>query len=85
MFENSRGRWNEIRLGTSIFTNRVRGSAPNDIFIVGYSGMIAHFNGADWKVFYENADFFSVAGKGNIVVAVGSINDRAAVAIGRRN
>ena len=85
MFENSQGHWNEIRLGTSVFTNRVRGDAPNNIFIVGYFGLIAHFNGADWNVFFEDADFLSVAVKGNIVVAVGSLNDRAAVAIGRRN
>lgn len=61
VFENSTGVWKEIKFG--VYTNHVRGSAANNVFVVGDFGLIAHFNGGTWKKFYldQNASYISIA------------------------
>ncbi len=71
----------------------MRGNDINDIFIVGTYGFIGHYNGntcKQYSQFYSNKNLiYSVAQKGNLVVAVGinfgdSIFTNAIVLIGRR-
>jgi hypothetical protein len=73
-----------------IFTERVRGNAPNDVFVVGDFGYLAHWNGANWRYYTDRSfpsfygSWLSVAVKGDLVVAAGLIGDRAGTIIGRR-
>ncbi len=57
------------------FPLRVRGSAPNNIFICGDNGRIWHYNGATWQTYPElhnsNWVWRSIAVLENKVVAVG--------------
>jgi uncharacterized membrane protein len=71
----------------------MRGNDINDMFIVGTYGFIGHYNGSTCKQysqFYSNKNIiYSVAQKGNLVVAVGItfgdfIFNKAVVFIGRR-
>jgi hypothetical protein len=52
----------------------VRGSGPNNIFVVGDYGLVAHWNGSSWKTFEQNPQyvFLGLAVKDNLVVAVGT-------------
>lgn len=93
--ENTRGEAKRLSFTSTFFPgfpNRVRGNGSNDLVIVGYYNMIAHYNGANWQYyqqFYQqDQHLFSVDEKGNLVVAVGEIydpiNPRGLVFIGRR-
>jgi hypothetical protein len=86
VFENSRGVWREAHTGASIYTNKIRGTALNDIVAVGDFGYITHYNGLGWQlVGYDyDAGYGSVAVKGTVVVAVGRKNAQGIVSIGRR-
>lgn len=61
------------------FPNRIRGNGVNDLTIVGYYTMIAHFNGVTWRYFDEyidaNEHLYSVDQRGALTVAVGEIYD----------
>jgi hypothetical protein len=63
------------KLYLGAFPFRVRGSASNNIFIVGDKGMVWHYNGATWKNFPQlqnpNWVFYSIAVLQNKVVVVG--------------
>ena len=81
----------QIDLGN--YATRVRGQSSNDIVIVGYGGMLWHFNGNSWKRANSLSDsnhiFLSVAIRGDIIVAVGAdynvaVPPRGLVAIGTR-
>jgi hypothetical protein len=70
--------------------NHVRGSAPNNIFVVGVAGTVAHYNGVSW---FQYQQFFSLSGhpnllsvsvKENMVIAVGYTGDRAIIIQGRK-
>lgn len=71
----------------TIFKNRIRGNDINDIFVVGDFGLVAHFNGVNWRVIDDPGfgKFLSVAYKGDIAVAVGEKNSNAVIAILIRN
>jgi hypothetical protein len=77
-------------IGSFGFFTRVRGSARNNIFVVGHVGTIGHFNGSTWhkydQFFTLNQAFIlqSVACNDRLVVAVGSIRSRAIAIIGSR-
>jgi hypothetical protein len=53
----------------------VRGNAANDVFIACNNGIVAHFNGVNWRRYDEvqniNDRLLSISVKGNIVIAVG--------------
>lgn len=63
------------KLNLDAFPFRVRGSAPNNIFICGDNGRIWHYNGATWKGYPElhnpNWVWRSIAVLENKEVAVG--------------
>jgi len=74
---------------TNYYSQKIRGTSSNDIFIVGDWGEIVHYNGNSWMNYsfqtgLEYGYYLSVAFKGNIVVAVGQSYNQAIVAIGRR-
>ena len=82
------GDWKEITELPAYYSEKVRGNAPNDVFIVGAFGLCAHFNGSTWKVYNElyNQDesLYGLAVKGNLMVAVGQLGNRALIIIGKR-
>jgi len=86
VFENLAGTWREMKTGASIYTNCIRGNAPNDIVVVGGYGFIAHWNGASFRIYPPAMDviYTSVAITGNLIVAVGTTGAKAVVTIGRR-
>jgi hypothetical protein len=86
VFENSTGVCREVNIGVSIYTNGIRGSALNNIVAVGDFGLIAHFNGLSWHPFFENpaGDYYNVSVKENLIIAVGEVNSRGLILVGRR-
>ncbi len=69
----------------------IDGNGENDVFIAGERFMIAHFNGYSWRYFdslYQpGRRLYSVAQKGNMVVAVGRTFDffnKAVILTGNR-
>jgi hypothetical protein len=85
-YVNKLGVWNEIAL-YPVGTNSVRGNGQNDIFIVGDSGAIFHFNGVSWKMLStpNNKGYSKVAVRGNIVVICGNYQGQGLMEIGIRN
>ncbi len=79
--------WTEQQLPL-IYTNSIRGTAANDIFVVGDFRFAGHFNGVRWHVYPEiwlgSGLYHSVAAKGNMIVAVGWLGSRGMALVGRR-
>ena len=76
-------------LGLVGFFNRVRGSATNNILVVGDFGTVAHYNGASWHLYREflqstGQRLVSVSVIKNQAMIVGEIGSRAIVYRGRR-
>ncbi len=81
-------------LAINHFPYRIRGSAENNIAVVGDDGMIWHYNGASWKLLNEvgsGVPLYSVAVSEDMIVAVGAdfnVTDifppKALVYLGRR-
>ena len=73
--------WREIIGLTTIpyFTERLRGNATNDWFVVGDFGTVAHWNGATAGLYPEAAAalYYSCDYKRDLLVAVGVRNARA--------
>ncbi|MDL1893121.1 hypothetical protein FBQ87_09570 [Sphingobacteriales bacterium CHB3] len=80
------GSWSAVDIGASIYTNDIRGNTLNDIFVAGDFGMIGHFNGENWQLFFEdmNRSYYTIATKEDVVVIVGEVSSRGLVTIGRR-
>jgi hypothetical protein len=84
--------WREIDNPLWPYLEKIRGSGPNDVFIAGDLGFMLHYNGLTWKNYQDdgtlpklqNGIWISVAIKGNEVVAVGLIGNRAAMLRGVR-
>lgn len=74
---------------TAYYTEAIRGSGFNDVFIVGHFGTVLHFNGATWhnyqgELSIPNAILHAVAIKGNVAIAVGYSEGKAVVIVGKR-
>ena len=74
---------------TTYYTNAIRGTASNDIVVVGAYGEVLHFNGSTWKSFRAQTalsfgSYSGVALKSNLFMAVGGLNDKGVVIVGRR-
>lgn len=78
--------WNEQTELPLISTNRIRGTAKNDIFVGGDFGLLAHFNGVSWYVYKEAnvALFYSLDYKNNILTAVGERDRKAVILVMKR-
>ena len=72
----------------SIFLERVRGTARNDLIIVGDFGVVLHYNGLSVHqypdVSLSSGIYQSVAVGNNTIIAVGWSGSQAAVLVGRR-
>jgi len=74
---------------TPKFTEAVRGNAWNDIVIVGDFGVVLHYDGSTWMNYstvtgFSVGVYYSVAMKGNLIMAVGANPPNAIALIGRR-
>ncbi|MBI1807874.1 MAG: hypothetical protein HYR76_12570 [Ignavibacteria bacterium] len=74
-----------------IFLGResIRGNAFNDVAVAGDQGDVLHFNGEYWRSYRQttglaNGNYYSVAMRGNMIVAVGANYQLGVIAIGRR-
>ena len=72
---------------TTYYPFSIRGNAPNDIVTAGGGGEILHYNGKSWQSYYSqtkvaSGNYYSVAIKNNIVVAVGQDNPKAMITVG---
>ncbi len=89
VFNNKSGNWVEETIPLN-YTNMIRGNGLNEIFVAGDFGLLAHFNGASWKVYEEfqqlpAAALYSITVKDNMLTAVGFSEEKALVVLGRRN
>jgi hypothetical protein len=90
IFHYVNGSWRHFSEFPTIYTNRIRGNAGNDLVVVGDFGIVGHYNGVNWKVYDKlklpNGNYESVAMKGNLVIAAGwyGQSGRAVVAVGKR-
>ena len=88
IFENKRGYWNEVTEVPLYYSDNIRGSEINNIFVCGDFGLFAYFNGSTWKTYnelYIQGIYFSVAVKNNIVISVGLEGSKAIIIKGIRN
>ncbi|MFA5803077.1 MAG: glucosyl transferase [Melioribacteraceae bacterium] len=87
IFTNKSGKWEEIKLPVNYTTSKIRGNGLNDIFLCGVLGLVAHYNGKEWKVYNDvyNAVYTSVHLNGNIAAFVGWRDGKGVITIGRRN
>ena len=74
---------------TTYFVNRIRANEINDVIIVGAYGETLHFNGVNWKSFFNetyisNGAYLSVAIKNNLTIAVGYQSALAVLTVGQR-
>lgn len=74
---------------TNYYSEKIRGTGSNDIFIVGHQGEIVHYNGNSWMNYSPQTGlgygfYLSVALKEDLVVAVGQNYNQAVIAVGKR-
>jgi len=73
---------------TEYSINKIRGNNVNDVVGVGGFGEVIHFNGKNWKSFFDetniNGNYYSVDIEGDLIVAVGQNQQFGALTIGRR-
>lgn len=73
-----------------LYKDAIRGLAENDIFITGSFGLVSHYNGMTWKHYTgsELPRFYgrykAVSYKGNLLIAVGWLDEQAVILRGRR-
>lgn len=87
IFTNKNGSWEEIKLPVNYVTSKIRGNGLNDIFLCGVLGLVAHYNGKDWKVYSNvyNAVYTTVNLKGSVSAFVGWRDNKAVITFGKRN
>ncbi len=82
--------WQQDSTQPPEYKDAIRGNACNDIMIAGSFGLVSHYNGSTWKQYTGNeapsfyGRYHAVSFKGNFMVAVGWIDDKAVVLRGRR-
>jgi hypothetical protein len=74
---------------TTYYTNTVRGSALNNVFVAGAFGEMLHNNGHTWQSYKQqtglvNGQYYSLAVCNTMIIAVGYEYPRAVVLHGRR-
>ncbi len=85
--EFKHGYWQKVDI-PPYFTNRIRGSNINNIFVVGDVAFVAHFNGMSWHYYFDfplsHGIWSGLAVTENLVVIVGDTSPGAVIAVGRR-
>jgi hypothetical protein len=89
VFENRNGTaWQEMSIGANIYTNRIRGTDINDVFVIGGFGLISHYNGVNFKLvrldMINGGGYSGIAVNDHLIIAAGGDVSRAIVAIGKR-
>ena len=67
---------------TPVFKERIRGNSKNDLFVVGVFGLLAHYNGVDWREYPEASAalvYTSLDFKNNLMVTVGYTQTKAVI------
>ncbi len=96
MTRNLNQTWQKIKSVPPVQMQAIRGTGPNNIYVVGDFGLALHWNGESWYdctgngLSYIQGSYLAVAANGNTVVAVGysrgsPTNQPAVALIGRRN
>jgi hypothetical protein len=85
----SDARWTGSLNATPYYLYQIRGGGVNDVVAVGGYGEFLHFNGKNWKSFYDkthsSGNLYSVAIKGSLVIAVGQTASQGFAVIGKRS
>ncbi len=82
--------WCEISDVPPIYKEAIRGSGPNNIFVVGHFGLVLHWNGSSWHQYEQFPGLFvALDVKEDMVVAVGVhvtgiVVDGVVILVGRR-
>jgi len=78
--------WEEIKEIPLYYSEKIRGSANNDILVAGDFGLLAHYNGVNWKIFNNpTADiYYSCAVNENMVVVVGLKGNKGIIALANK-
>ena len=89
VFNNKSGKWTEEISVPLYYTNMIRGTGLNDIFVVGDFGLLAHHNGVRWHVYSDflnlpGASLYSISVSKNTVTAVGLAGNKALIVMGKR-
>jgi hypothetical protein len=87
-FKYSKGiGWEKIFDLPNYFKSHIRGIEKNDVFIAGSFGLVAHYNGLNWKVYPDvyNGLYLTIDYKNNLMVAVGERNSQAVILRMRKN
>ncbi len=88
LLEGESSWWDVILSLPPYFSNRIRGTGANDVFVVGAFGLCGHFNGVSWKSYPEVAlpdgSYEGLCVTQKMVVAVGYSRARAIVLRGYR-
>jgi hypothetical protein len=74
---------------TSYYLFLIKGNGMNDVVAAGGNGEVLHYNGITWLSYLSqtrlnNGNYYSVAFKGNLLIAVGENAPKAAIVMGRR-
>ena len=92
VWANKNNVWEKMNGVPDYFLNTMRGDKINNLFAVGWTVRMAHYNGVEWKEIpgiFEEFNFESVAVKEKKVVAVGfssivGLVDKAVIYMGSR-
>jgi hypothetical protein len=77
--------WQQDETHPLLFKRSIRGNDLNDIMIVGDFGLVSHYNGKSWHHYRGNelpnlaGSYYSVSINGNIVTAVGDLDNGRAI------
>lgn len=86
-FVNNNGLWETIPLNSSSVPLKIRGLKLNDVFIVGASGLLIHFNGLNWYKIndqaLEGANLLSISLSNHSLIIGGVFQQKGKVIIGR--
>jgi len=87
-FVNRNGMWDMLEFSGSSVPLKIRGQKLNDIFIVGSSGLIMHYNGVNWykitEQVFESDIFSSISLYNNNIIIGGDFQSRGKIIIGNR-
>lgn len=75
---------------TTYYSIRVRGTAANDVFVIGAYGDILHYNGSTWINYHSqtglvNGAYGGICVRKNLVIVVGEEFPSPVITIGRRS
>jgi len=86
VFTNKSNSWKELKGFPNAYSNRVRGTGLNNIFIVGDYGLLLHYNGSTWKSYndylWTGMIYHGLAVRGNKFAIAGEQDGKAILITG---